>query len=740
MRWISYFPRLAATLLLAALGAAPLPAQWRVMPLPAHIDAADGQLAIQDDFRVVLEGYTEPRLERAVARLNARLSRLTGLPLPAAAASQAKATLIVRTAEASKPVQQLGEDESYQLVVDGERAILTAPNPLGALRGMETFVQLVNSGENGWAVPGVRIDDKPRFAWRGLLLDVSRHFMPLDVIRRNLDGMAAVKLNVFHWHLSDDQGFRLESKTAPKLHELGSDGLYYTQDQIRGIIEYARDRGIRVVPEFDIPGHTQSWLAAYPELASGPGPVPILRTWGITDPVMDPTRETTYEFLEKVLGEMAGLFPDEYFHIGGDEVNGKQWASNPNIVDYMKTNGLKDHDALQTRFNRRIEPLLAKLGKHVEGWDEVLNPELPRSVVIQSWRGAKSLAEAARLGFQGILSSGYYLDHMEPASKLYLVDPLDSEASSLTPEQREKILGGEVCMWAEYVTPENVDSRIWPRTAAIAERLWSPETLRDVPAMYQRLEAVESHLTLLGLTHATSLWRMLERLAGTSDIAPLKMLADVTEPGPLSLRHHVNPNYMQSTPLNRFVDAVLPDSDVARHFGELVDRYLSHHSDTEARDELRALMTLWVTGETKVAETIGKREIAQSALPVSAMLAKISGEGLAALAALEAERRLTAESLDAAMEGEKPVGEVKLAVAPHIRRLVAAASPRPGAPRITAPVPVDPPPPVRRVAPAGPKPAGAGGGAAAGTAAAAPKPAAATTPKPAAPKTAAPAP
>jgi hexosaminidase len=646
------------------------------MPMPSLIQAADGQLALGQDFRVELDGYTEPRLERAAARLTARISRLTGMAIPVPGRAAPQPALIVRAAAAGKPVQQLGEDESYQLAVDARQAIVTAPNPLGALHGMETFFQLIDNGESGWSVPAVRIDDKPRFPWRGLLLDVSRHFMPLDVVRRNLDGMAAVKLNVLHWHLSDDQGFRVESKTAPKLHEAGSDGLYYTQEEIRGIVEYARDRGIRVVPEFDIPGHTQSWLAAYPELSAAPGPVSILRTWGVSDAVMDPSRPETYDFLERVLGELAALFPDEYFHIGGDEVNGKEWGSSTRIADYMKTNAIKDRLALQARFNQRIEALLAGMGKHTEGWDEVLHPDLPRSVVVQSWRGAKSLAEAVRQGFPVLLSSGYYLDHMEPASKLYLVDPLDGEASALSPEQRTKILGGEVCMWGEYVTPENVDSRIWPRTAAVAERFWSPAEIRDVPGMYKRLEAVDAELTLLGLTHGMNQKSMLARLTGLNDIDPLRTLADVTEPGELALRHHVNPNYTQSTPLNRFVDAVVPDSDVARHFGELVDRYLSHHSDTEARDGLRAAMNLWIANDTKVSDSLGKRQVAQDALPVSAMLARIAAEGLVALAALEAEKRLPFDSLAAAQEGEKPVGEVRLAVGPHITRLVAAVTPK----------------------------------------------------------------
>ena len=211
------------------------------------------------------------------------------------------------------------------------------------MRGLETFLQLVQITSDGFAVPAIAIQDKPRFPWRGLMIDVGRHFIPLEVLKRNLDGMAAVKMNVFHWHLSENQGFRVESKRFPKLQEMGSDGLYYTQDQVRDLIAYARDRGIRVVPEFDMPGHSTAWFVGYPELASAPGPYQIERKWGVFDPAMDPTQERTYKFLDEFIGEMAKLFPDQFFHIGGDEVNGKQWDANPKIQAFMHAHELKNN-------------------------------------------------------------------------------------------------------------------------------------------------------------------------------------------------------------------------------------------------------------------------------------------------------------------------------------------------------------------------------------------------------------
>src|SRR5215470_3629563 len=231
------------------------------------------------------------------------------------------------------------------------------------MHGLQTFLQLIDVSADGFAVPAVRINDQPRFPWRGLLIDSGRHFIPPDVIRRNLDGMEAVKMNVFHWHISDYQGFRVESRKFPKLHELGSDGLYYTQEEIRDLIEYARDRGIRMVPEFDMPGHSTAWFVGYPELASGSGPYAIDRKWGVFDPAMDPTKDSAYKFLDEFIAEMSKLFPDKYFHIGGDEVNGKEWDANPKIQEFKRARNFKSNDELQAYFSQRVQKLVVKHGK-----------------------------------------------------------------------------------------------------------------------------------------------------------------------------------------------------------------------------------------------------------------------------------------------------------------------------------------------------------------------------------------
>jgi hexosaminidase len=437
------------------------------------------------------------------------------------------------------------------------------------MRGLETFVQLLESDKDGFYFPAVSISDQPRFVWRGLMIDSGRHFQPVEVMKRNLDAMAAVKLNVLHWHLTEDQGFRVETKKLPELYQKGSDGLFYTQDEIRDIIQYAADRGIRVVPEFDMPGHATSWLVSHPEIASGPGPYKIERQPGIFDPTMDPTNEKTYKLLKVFFKEMAGLFPDAYMHIGGDENEGKQWNANPQIQAFMKDNGIKSNHELQTYFNKRILPFLQQDGKIMMGWDEIFQTDLPKDVMIHSWRGTKALADAAKQGYQGVLSNGYYIDLMYPASSHYVVDPLPAD-NQLTAEEQKRVLGGEATMWSEWVSPETIDSRIWPRTAAIAERLWSPRSVNDVDDMYRRLAIVDRELENLGLTQRKNQLMMLRRLAGRENVTALSDFVAAIEPVKEYQRYQQRPQDMLS-PLTGLIDAAQADAPLAREFDRAVD-------------------------------------------------------------------------------------------------------------------------------------------------------------------------
>ncbi len=607
-----------------------------LMPWPSSVQQGSGELRIDASFSVALTGHTEARLDHAVARFLKQLNRETAFPNLAKSATSGKATLTIHTDHAGKEIQELAEDESYTLEVTADGAKLNAATPLGTMHGLQTFLQLVEPGDAGFDVPIVTINDQPRFPWRGLMFDVGRHFIPLDVLRRNIDGMEAVKMNVFHWHLSENQGFRIESKKFPKLQEQGSDNLYYKQEEVHDLIAYARERGIRVVPEFDMPGHSTAWFVGYPELASGPGPYQIERKWGVMDPAMDPTNDKTYKFLDEFIGEMGKVFPDHFFHIGGDEVNGKQWDANAKIQEFKKEHNIKDNKELQAYFSQRVQKLVTKHGKAVVGWDEVFIPGVPKDIVIQSWRGQASLAEAASQGYRGILSNGYYIDLGWSAARHYAVDPMGGAAANLTPEQQKLILGGEATMWSEYVNAENMDSRIWPRSAAIAERLWSPQSVTDVASMYVRMNAESARLELFDLTHRTYYRSMLQRIAGAAspdEFEALRTVADVVEPVKDYNREKLAPAEPTSmTPLNRVVDAVPLESDKARGFGELVDKFLAstcHDKDAEAR--LRAQFIVWRDNDAKLQPLEQRSFLVKDIAQVSQNLSALGTAGLAAL-------------------------------------------------------------------------------------------------------------
>jgi hexosaminidase len=651
-----------------------------LMPMPAKVQMGSSQLLIGPTFSVSIVGRHEPRLDRVVEIFLGQLGRQIGMPpIDMQFADSTNATLLIQAAGGTKDVQESGEDESYRLEISTSGARLNAPTTLGIMRGLQTFLQLVQTTSAGFAVTAVSIEDSPRFPWRGLMIDVGRHFIPLDVLRRNLDGMAAVKLNVFHWHLSENQGFRIESKKFPKLQSMGSDGLYYTQDEVRGVIAYARERGIRVVPEFDMPGHATAWFVGYPELASGSGPYQIERRWGVFDPAMDPTREETYKFLDAFIGEMAGLFPDQFFHIGGDEVNGKEWDANPKIQSFMRAHSLKDNNDLQAYFNQRVQKIVAKHGKTMLGWDEILRPDLPKSIVIQSWRGPDSLAQAAKQGYRGLLSSGYYVDLMWSAERHYATDPLSGAAASLTPEEQKRILGGEACMWAEYVSPENIDSRLWPRTAAIAERLWSPEDVRDVNSMYPRLSVASHWLDGLGLTHNSSYAPMLRRIAGTNDIAALKVLGDVLEPVKDYTREETAPVPATSaSPLNRVVDAVRPESATARQFADAVDQLLGSAAKPGSEARVRNLLSHWRDNQVELGSQFEKSLLLREVAPISQNLSALGAAGLEALDYLDrgqpAPPAWVAQQLAVVEQAEKPQAQLLIMVAPSVRKLIQASA------------------------------------------------------------------
>jgi hexosaminidase len=391
---------------------------------------------------------------------------------------------------------------------------------------------------------------------------------------------------------------------------------------------------------------------------------------------MDPTREDTYKFLDKFLDEMTKLFPDQYVHIGGDEVDPKPWNTNPKIQDFMHTHGMKEPKDLQAYFNQRVEKILHKHHKTMMGWDEVLHPELPKSIVVQSWRGADSLATAAQQGYSTILSFGYYLDLMWPAARHYAMDPISGAAAALSPDQQRHILGGEACMWSEWIVGENIDSRVWPRNAAIAERLWSPAEQKDAASMYARMDDLSWRLQWLGLTHRSSLEMALRRMAGTDDVASLQTLVRVVEP----VKDYTRMDSLKTVwdfraPLNRLVDFVPPESDGGREFQEWVQTYVrSGYKDQLAAERIRSSLMAWKDNDSKLQPTLDRSSLTQELKPLSTNLSAVGSAGLFAMDCLEKASPSTeqwrAQQLAVVEGAKKPTADLLLTVAGPVQQLI----------------------------------------------------------------------
>lgn len=533
--------------------------QLDIMPFPQSVKHGEGYFMIKDDFNVSLEGPGSHRLDAYVQSFKYRLGAMTGARILWQTLNKDKAAHLTitygETADLNPAV-----DESYKIVVTRDKGIsLTSKTDIGALRGLETLLQMVIIKDNKYVIQEAEIQDYPRFEWRGLLVDVCRHFIPIDVMKRIVQGMAAVKMNVLHWHLTEDQGFRVESKAFPRLHEKGSDGQYYTQEEVVSFIKFADSYGIRVMPEFDLPGHATSWLVAYPELGAGPPPQGLERYFGVFNPTFDPTQDEVYEFLDGFLGEMSALFKDEFIHIGGDENNGIDWDNNEDIQVFMRDNNIPDNHALQAYFNNRVYDILTRYGKRMIGWDEIMQSGLNKDIVIHAWRGKEKLVEAAQSGYQTILSNGYYIDLSQTAAFHYQNDPVTDDMP-LTGEQLELIKGGEATMWSELVSKENIETRIWPRTAAIAERLWSDASVNDVDDMYRRLVYVSAHLEKAGSKHLKNRQALIRQLSERTMSHHLEYFLDWFQPLEGYARHGQKPRYTSYTPLTRSVDATNPDA------------------------------------------------------------------------------------------------------------------------------------------------------------------------------------
>jgi len=647
-----------------------------LMPWPAHVRLHDGRLALTEQFDIaVVTGHPGQRVYDAATRLLQHLQRRSGIAFDQHAVTTdsdgKQAQLVIKVRRPG--VLKLGEDESYSLRIDSRYAVLTAEDGLGALHGLQTFQQLLQSDPSGYWFPDVDIRDKPRFKWRGLMIDVARHFEPVDVIERNLRGMAAVKLNVLHLHLSDNQGFRIQSKVFPELTELGSNGQYYTQAQMKQIIQYADDRGIIVVPEFDLPAHAVSWFVSHPELASAPGPYHLYTKFGGKNPAFDPSNPETYRFLGRFFREMAGLFPAPWIHIGGDENPGTQWDNNPVIQAYTQPS-ITSNEALQTQFIQKLAAMINADGKQIIGWDEILQPGLDKGAIIQVWRGKDSLYEAARKGHRAILSNGYYLDLLYPTSDNYLNDPIPP-GTHLERSARRNILGGEAEMWGELVRPATIDSRIWPTAAAIAERLWSPQNVRDVAWMYKRLYVVNLELEDLGLTQIRNQGVLLRRLAGQHAIEPLQVLVDVISPV-RGYQRMASGNYTTHSPLTSITDAATANPWAAIRFDEWVDRFMKHpNPDTEQK--IRLQLEGWVANDQALEALIDHSPALHSVKPLAQSLVTLSKIGLQALDYIDQERAApqawARQTTTDFLQAREPVAATKLRMVDAVERLVVMA-------------------------------------------------------------------
>ena len=643
--------------------------QSAFLPVPRISQITAGPVSLPRSFKIEWRGYRSPLLTRAAARFEQSwTSRLQTVTAPGP-----RAVLIIECRSNDLSFLHPNQKEAYSLTLTEGQVHLVADGPAGILYGLASLRQAVIDGPDGAHLALGTIQDAPRFVWRGIMIDVARHFMSLDSLKRQIDAMEQVKLNVLHLHLSDNEGFRVESRLYPKLHEVGAQGQYYSQGQIRELVTYARDRGVRIVPEFDVPGHTLAILTAYPELASGP--IAGANYISAMNSALNPTIPETYAFLDGLFGEMADLFPDPYFHVGGDEVTGEHWAKNPQIQAFMVAKGLKSKVELEGYFHDQLAAQLRRRGKIVIGWEEIGRVETGKDTVIQAWRGSGSMAKATALGHPVIVSAGYYLDLLEPANNAYRVDPQDPAASGLNPEQaatvrkhpifgprlademvknpnlkltdeqKALVLGGEAALWTELVTEEILDQRLWPRAAAIAERFWSSAEVRDEPDLYRRLFIVQEGLRRSGLKDQTNRAAMIANLApnGTETV---KGFVDLVAPSRNHAHNHVLRGLLtfKTFPPQDFkglADIAAPDSLEVIEFDRSVNLLLAGHakSATSLRDQLQAWKDV-ATGFTALAPS---NPALAEASPIAADIQDLSQIGLEALSSIESKTPPTAD-------------------------------------------------------------------------------------------------
>ncbi|HET6526312.1 beta-N-acetylhexosaminidase [Sphingopyxis sp.] len=706
---MKFFGALAATLAAFPVYAAPA-----LMPLPVSVvPDGTGVLRIEGPLKTGWEGCGNAALlERAATRLGSDILRQTGLILDPAKPIAVRATC--RSAQGG-----VDRGEAYRVTVGSEGVAIEADGPTGVLRAYASLRQLAGLSPAGIAIAHQTITDAPRFAWRGIMLDPARHFISVATLKRQIDAMERLKFNTLHLHLSDDQGFRVESLKYPKLN---ADGEYYRQSEIRDLVAYAADRGVRIVPEFDVPGHSRAIVTAYPEVGT------FSKTMFLGQPevALNPASEKTYRFLERLFGEMAPLFPDPHFHIGGDEVSKTVWADAEDVQALMARENLADSKAVEAFFLRRAADIVRRLGKTVIGWEEVSGAGLPKDSIVQAWQTSNAMADATAKGHRTIMSAGYYLNLLMPADYHYGIDPAATAAAGLTPEhakalrglspllanfvtdalvdfphaplsaEQEKLLiGAEAPLWGEIATDELIDHHLWPRAAALAERFWSPASVTDAPDMYRRLAIVSAQLTVSGLDDRANRQRIAARIVPDDNGAVADLLAITGPVRNMAHDHRIKAMLAGQRivqPLNALADTAPVDSLAARRFADEAKRYVAGERALGA--PLKAQLGDWRANEARFGAIATGNPMLEPARPTATLIAAVAAAGLDALEALETGRPLTAAQVENAKEllarlekeeaaswrpfdsflRPQPAADLIVKIGPGIRTLVEAAA------------------------------------------------------------------
>lgn len=509
-----------------------------LIPFPAQVKIQTGQWILSSESEI----KAPASLAGEVDYLANKLRRATGFPLVIKATNSTKVEISDIRIELDPKLSSVGR-EGYRLIVGAQGVELRAIANAGIFYGIQTLLQLFPPAIYGagprnhlvWSAPHVEIEDSPRFPWRGAMLDCSRHFKPVEFIRKFIDAMALHKLNTFHWHLTDDQGWRIEIKKYPRLTEVGAwrsgtwrghdecastdDGIphggFYTQDQIRDLVRYAAERHITIVPEIEMPGHAQAALAAYLGFGCTEEKIEVRTRWGISEHIYSPT-ENTFHFLEDILGEVLELFPGTFIHIGGDEAIKKQWDTSPHLQDWLAMSGAKDSHELQSYFIRHFDRFLAAKGRRLIGWDEILEGGLAEGASVMSWRGIEGGITAANKGHDVVMTptSHTYLDAYQsqeiaqeplaigsylPLEKAYAYDPVPA---GLPAEKIRHILGVQGQLWGEYMpTTDHTEYMAFPRLAALADVGWTSRPRRPYAAFQEGLEIHLKRLDMLGIKY-----------------------------------------------------------------------------------------------------------------------------------------------------------------------------------------------------------------------------------------------